>query len=137
MRRRLLLALPALIPALARAEPRLRVVATFSVLADIVRQIGGLHTDVTALVPPDGDVHAYEPRPSDLRTLLAAGLLVENGLGLEGWMQRLTGRRRSSERRSLPHNSRGLCHRDPSDRRLDRGPVCAHSHSIPPDHHHP
>jgi zinc/manganese transport system substrate-binding protein len=91
MRRRLLLALPALIPALARAEPRLRVVATFSVLADIVRQIGGLHTDVTALVPPDGDVHAYEPRPSDLRTLLAAGLLVENGLGLEGWMQRLTG----------------------------------------------
>jgi zinc/manganese transport system substrate-binding protein len=45
---------------------------------------------VDALVGPDGDAHVYEPRPHDLRTLLAAGLLVRNGLGLEGWMDRLT-----------------------------------------------
>jgi zinc/manganese transport system substrate-binding protein len=77
------------VPALAAA--RLRVVASFSILGDLTRQVGGDAVSVEALVGPDGDVHVYEPRPKDLRTLLAAGLLVRNGLGLEGWMDRLTG----------------------------------------------
>jgi zinc/manganese transport system substrate-binding protein len=76
--------------AAAAAEP-LRVVASFSILADLIGQIGGRAVSVEALVGPDGDVHVYEPRPKDLRTLLRAGLLVRNGLGLEGWMDRLTG----------------------------------------------
>jgi zinc/manganese transport system substrate-binding protein len=46
---------------------------------------------VDSFVGPDGDAHVYDPRQKDLRTLLAAGLLVRNGLGLEGWMDRLTG----------------------------------------------
>ncbi|HEX3575712.1 MAG TPA: zinc ABC transporter substrate-binding protein [Rhodopila sp.] len=77
------------VPALA-AGP-LRVVASFSILGDLVRQVGGRAVSVETLVGPDEDVHVYEPRPRDLRVLMAAGLLVRNGLGLEGWMERLTG----------------------------------------------
>jgi len=80
-----------LLPVAARAAGRLGVVASFSILADMTRQVGGDAVLVEALVGPDGDVHVYEPRPRDLRTLTAAGLLVRNGLGLEGWMDRLTG----------------------------------------------
>jgi zinc/manganese transport system substrate-binding protein len=75
---------------LATAATPVRVVASFSILADLVRQVGGNTVTVEALVGPDGDAHVYEPRPKDLRTLLAATLLVRNGLGLEGWMDRLT-----------------------------------------------
>jgi zinc/manganese transport system substrate-binding protein len=94
MHRRRFLAMLSLAPlgttvAVQAAGP-LRVVASFSILADMVRQIGGPAVRVDALVGPDGDVHIYEPRPKDLRTLMAAGLLVRNGLGLEGWMDRLT-----------------------------------------------
>lgn len=92
MRRRTLIAgLAGLIPLVARAAGPLRVVASFSILADMVHQIGGSAVAVTSLVGPDGDVHIYDPRPKDLTTLAAAGLLVQNGLGLEGWMMRLTG----------------------------------------------
>ncbi len=75
----------------AQSPQLLPVVASFSILADMVRQIGGDAVAVTGLVPPDGDPHTYEPRPSDLRALVAARLLVLNGLGLEGWMTRLVG----------------------------------------------
>ncbi|HEY4041279.1 MAG TPA: metal ABC transporter substrate-binding protein [Rhodopila sp.] len=69
----------------------LHVVASFSILADLVHEVGDGNVAVQALVGPDADVHIYEPRPKDLRALLAAGILVRNGLGLEGWMDRLTG----------------------------------------------
>ena len=75
----------------ARAASALPVVASFSILADMVRCVGGEAVAVTAFVGPDQDVHTYDPRPKDLRTLMAASLLVQNGLGLEGWMVRLTG----------------------------------------------
>jgi zinc/manganese transport system substrate-binding protein len=76
------------IPA-ARAVAALPVVATFSVLADMVTRIGGDAVSVTMLVPADGDAHSYQPRPSDLRALRQAAVLVENGLGLEGFMARM------------------------------------------------
>jgi zinc/manganese transport system substrate-binding protein len=94
MRRRSLLAalsLAPLAPLAAGAAQPLRVVASFSILGDLARQVGGDAVAVKTLVGPDGDVHVYEPRPKDLRTLMAAGVLVRNGLGLEGWMDRLTG----------------------------------------------
>lgn len=91
MHRRSLLAAVTLVPFTAAASGRLRVVASFSILGDLVRQVGGDAVSVDALVGPDGDVHVYEPRPRDLHTLMAAGLLVRNGLSLEGWMDRLTG----------------------------------------------
>jgi zinc/manganese transport system substrate-binding protein len=64
-------------------------VASFTILADMVRRVGGGLVDVTSLVPPDGDPHVYEPTAADSRAVTTATLLVENGLGLEGWMTRL------------------------------------------------
>jgi zinc/manganese transport system substrate-binding protein len=91
MRRRALIASLAVLPLSARAAGRLPVVTSFSILGDMVRQVGGEAVAVTSLVGPDQDVHTYDPRPKDLRSLMAASLLVRNGLGLEGWMVRLTG----------------------------------------------
>ncbi|MBN8875890.1 MAG: zinc ABC transporter substrate-binding protein [Rhodospirillales bacterium] len=92
MRRRTLLASLAATPlaaTAARAAGTIKAVATFTILADLVRQVGTNHVAVTSLVPPDGDAHVYQPRPADLRAIAQAQLLVENGLGLEGWMQRM------------------------------------------------
>jgi zinc/manganese transport system substrate-binding protein len=68
---------------------KLRVIASFSILRDVVAHVGGDRVDVTALVGPGGDAHVYEPSPADARTVGAAGLIVVNGLGFEGWMERL------------------------------------------------
>lgn len=65
------------------------VVASFSVLADIVSQVGGKHVHVTSLVGPDGDPHTFEPTPQDSQALAQAQLVFVSGLGLEGWMDRL------------------------------------------------
>jgi zinc/manganese transport system substrate-binding protein len=74
----------------AHAEPAgVRAVASFSILADMVRRIGGGLVRVTSLVPPDTDAHVYQPTAADSRALTEADLLIENGLGFEGWMARL------------------------------------------------
>jgi manganese/iron transport system substrate-binding protein len=64
------------------------VVATTTVFADMVRNVGGSHVNVTSLVPKNGDVHTFEPRPSDVRAVATAQLLVMNGLGLDDWLVR-------------------------------------------------
>lgn len=76
------------LPAFADEAP-LKVVATFSILGDLVRQVGGDVVDVKTLVGPDGDAHTYKPTPGDSKALAEAGLVFENGLGLEGWVNRL------------------------------------------------
>ncbi len=76
-------------PALAQGPAPLKAVATFSILADLVRQVGAGRVEVTALVGPDGDAHVYSPTPADSRRLAEARLVVANGLGFEGWMARL------------------------------------------------
>jgi zinc/manganese transport system substrate-binding protein len=73
----------------ARAQGRLNVVASFSILGDLVQNVGGDRVSVTTLVGPDGDVHVYTPAPTDARKIADAKLLVINGLGLEGWLPRL------------------------------------------------
>jgi zinc/manganese transport system substrate-binding protein len=73
----------------ARAQDRLNVVASFSILGDFVRNVGGERVSVTTLVGPDGDVHVYTPAPADAKTIADAKLLVINGFGLEGWLPRL------------------------------------------------
>ena len=85
--RRIFLPLPFVLLAARPAPPA--VMATFSVLADITREVGADAVAVQSLVGPDQDVHEYEPRPADLRRITDAAVLVENGLGLEGWMARL------------------------------------------------
>ena len=72
-----------------RAEQRLDVVASFAILADLVKNVGGDKVDVTTLVGPNSDIHVYAPAPSDAKTVASARLLVINGLGLEGWLPRL------------------------------------------------
>ncbi|MGH6858069.1 MAG: metal ABC transporter solute-binding protein, Zn/Mn family, partial [Methylocella sp.] len=73
----------------AQAPEKLPVVATFSILADFARNTGGDRIEVAALVGPDGDTHVYQPKPADAKKLGAARLVVVNGLGLEGWIDRL------------------------------------------------
>jgi manganese/iron transport system substrate-binding protein len=63
-----------------------RVVATTTVLADMVRQAGGTRVSVTSLVPPGGEVHTFDPTPSDLAAVADADLVVMNGLGLDDWL---------------------------------------------------
>ena len=73
----------------AQATDRLKAVASFSILGDLVQKVGGDRVDVVTLVGPDGDAHVYEPTPADARNLAASQLLFVNGLGFEGWMDRL------------------------------------------------
>ena len=72
-----------------RAQDRLNVVASFSILGDFVSNVGGDRVSVTTLVGPNGDVHVYTPAPADAKKIADAKLLVINGLGLEGWLPRL------------------------------------------------
>jgi zinc/manganese transport system substrate-binding protein len=67
----------------------LNVVATFSILADFVSNVGGDRVTVTALAGPDSDTHVYTPTPADAKRIADARLVVVNGLGLEGWLPRL------------------------------------------------
>jgi len=72
-----------------RAQDRVNVVTSFSILGDFVKNVGGARVSVTTLVGPDGDVHVYTPAPADAKKIADAKLLVINGLGLEGWLPRL------------------------------------------------
>ncbi len=79
-------------PALAQdqaKQARLKVVASFSILGDFVKNVGGDRVELTTLVGPDGDVHAYSPTPADAQKIAAAKLFIINELGLEGWLPRL------------------------------------------------
>src|ERR1700727_3868091 len=73
----------------ARALQPLNVVASFSILGDFAKNVGGERVSVSTLVGPDGDVHVYTPAPSDARKIADAKLVIINGLGLEGWLPRL------------------------------------------------
>jgi len=72
----------------AYAQP-VEVVASFSILADITQQVGGERVRVHAIVGPDSDAHVYQPTPADSVRLQRAQMVVVNGLGFEGWVDRL------------------------------------------------
>lgn len=90
-RRSVLLALAAgaALPLPGVAQEKLPVVASFSILGDFVREVGGERVAVTTLVGPDGDAHVYSPTPADAKSMAAAKLVVVNGLKFEGWLTRL------------------------------------------------
>jgi zinc/manganese transport system substrate-binding protein len=75
-------------PAVAQ-DGKLPVVATFSIIGDLVREVGGDRVAVTTLVGPDGDAHVYQPTPADARRIADARVIFVNGLGFEGWIDRL------------------------------------------------
>lgn len=86
--RPLLLLLALLLPQAAHAQ-KLRVVCSFSILCDMVQAVAQDNVEITMLVGPGEDTHAYEPTPADARAIAKAQLIIINGLGFEGWMQRL------------------------------------------------
>ena len=92
--RRRMLAAAAGLAALAAAGPaaaqeKLKVLATFSILGDFVRNVGGDRVDVSTLVGPNSDAHVYAPAPADAKRVADAKVVITNGLGFEGWMSRL------------------------------------------------
>jgi zinc/manganese transport system substrate-binding protein len=89
----LLASAAALFAAQATAENtqqgKIKAVASFSIVGDLVRHVGGDRVEVETLVGPNGDVHVYSPTPGDAKILATANIVFVNGLGLEGWMTRL------------------------------------------------
>lgn len=88
--KRVLIALACLLGALpALAQEPLPVVASFSIVGDLVKQIGGDRVRVTTIVGPNADAHGYQPKPGDAKAVADAQLIIVNGLGFDAWMQRL------------------------------------------------
>lgn len=83
------LALSVLLTAPAAMAKTVEAVASFTVLADIVKNVGGEHVVVKSLVGPNGDPHSFEPTPKDSQALAHADVVFVSGLGMEGWMDRL------------------------------------------------
>jgi zinc/manganese transport system substrate-binding protein len=88
-RRSLLAAALVFVAAPAPAQEKLPVVASFSILGDLVKNVGGERIALTTLVGPDGDAHVYAATPADARNVAAARIVFVNGLGFEGWIDRL------------------------------------------------
>jgi len=73
----------------ANAADKVKAVASFSILGDMVRHVGGDRVEVVTLVGPNADAHVFNPTPADAKALAAADLFFVNGLGFEGWIERL------------------------------------------------
>ena len=73
----------------APAQDRINVVATFSILGDLVKNVGGDRVEVATLVGPNSDTHVFSPTPGVAKKLGAAKVVFVNGLGFEGWLTRL------------------------------------------------
>ena len=89
----------------ATAAP-LKVVASFSLLGDLAREVGGDRIELHTLVGPDSDAHVYQPTPADAKTIAQAKLVIVNGLGFEGWIDRLI--KSSGYRGSVVRASAGI-----------------------------
>ncbi len=76
-------------PALRAQGPAARVVASFSILADIAQELAPTGVQVSSMVGPDSDAHVYQPSPADGKRLAQADLVLVNGLGFEGWIERM------------------------------------------------
>ncbi len=124
-----LLSLASVMAAPVVAQP-LPVVTSFSILADLVKVIGGSHVEVTSLVGPNADAHVFDPTPADAKRLAGAKLVVINGLGFEGWMDRLI--KSSGYRGSVTVASRGV---KTIQEAAGHGHQHGHSHSHAADPH--
>ncbi|GJE28605.1 Manganese-binding lipoprotein MntA [Methylobacterium organophilum] len=121
------LALFAALLAPAAAQDKPKAVATFSILGDLVSQVGGDHVSVRSLVGPDADAHGYNPTPEDARALAGAAIVFANGLGFEGWIERLI--KASGTKAPVVTASDGI-------RTLPANPEHDHGHEPGHDHGH-
>ena len=101
----------------ALAQEKIKVVATFSILGDLVKNVAGDRATVHTLVGPDGDAHVYAPSPADAKTLAEASVIIANGLGFEGWITRLV--KASGTRAPVVVATKGI---------KPRGAAAGHSH---------
>jgi zinc/manganese transport system substrate-binding protein len=85
---RIAVALAATLAGPASAQGKIGVATSFTILADLARNVGGDRVEVTSLVGPDGDVHSYVPSPADAKRISGAKVVILNGLGLEGSTER-------------------------------------------------
>jgi len=110
----------------AQTQDKVRLVATFSILADLARNVGGEAVEVTSLVGPNGDAHAYSPSPADGKRLADARLVLVNGLGFEGWIDRLV--KASGTKAVVVTASRGIKPRQMTDEdEHDHGKIDPHA----------
>jgi zinc/manganese transport system substrate-binding protein len=108
----------------AAAQEKLPVVATFSILGDFVKNVGGDRVSVTTLVGPNGDTHVYQPSPADAKKLANAKVIIVNGFKLEGWMDRLV--QASGTKASVVVATNGIKPREMAND--DDGKAGAHEH---------
>ena len=132
MLRRALLCSPALLLVRpAQAQQRLSVVASFSILADMTRQIGGDRITLRAIAGPDQDAHGFQPKPSDAAALTNAAVVIRNGLGFEGWLDRMI--RSSGFKARLVTTTEGITPRIMEAHGHDHGGAGRrHNHSVGP-----
>jgi zinc/manganese transport system substrate-binding protein len=116
----LLLAAPA-----AAQDAKVKVLATFSILGDVVKNVGGERVEVTMLVGPNADAHVYSPSPADAKKLAGSKLIVVNGLGFEGWIERLV--KASGSKAPVVVASKGI-----KPRSMTGGHGHGHSHGSDP-----
>src|SRR3954466_8768489 len=90
------------------AQEKINVVASFSILGDFAKNVGGERVNVTRLVRPNSEVHVYTPAPADAKKIADAKLVIINGLGLEGWLPRLV---QSSGKAALVTATNGIAPR--------------------------
>lgn len=123
-------ALLAILPAgSAAAQDKVPVVATFSILADFAKNVGGDRVEIVSLVPPNGDAHVYAPSPADAKTLASAKVVLTNGLGFEGWIDRLV--KASGSKAPVVVATKGI---KPRKMEEEKGHGHGHSHATADPH---
>ncbi|MBB2971453.1 zinc ABC transporter substrate-binding protein AztC [Mesorhizobium sp. RMAD-H1] len=108
----------------------LKVVASFSIIADMAKNVGGDRVEITSLVGPDGDAHVYEPRPADAASVEEANVVLVNGLQFEGFMSRLI--ETSGTKAALVEVSKGITPLKAEEGGHDH----QHDHGHDGHHHH-
>lgn len=112
----------------------LKVVASFSIIEDLARNVGGDRIEIKTLVPVDGDAHVYEPRPADAVAIRNANVVLVNGLGLEGFMSRLI--ETSGTKAKVVEVSKGVKPLKLDDEEHDAHAAHQHAASAQEEHHH-
>ncbi len=118
-----------LLAAPASAQDKVKVVTTFSILADLVKNVGGDRVEITSLVPVNGDAHVYAPSPADAKKLADAKVVFTNGLGFEGWIPRLV--KSSATKAAVVVATKGIKPRKSEEKGHGHG----HSHDADADPH--
>jgi zinc/manganese transport system substrate-binding protein len=115
----------------ARAEKKVKAIASFSILGDMTKNVGDARVEVTTLVGPNGDAHVYEPTPADAKAVSSADLVIVNGLGMEGWMERLI--KTSGYKGPVVVTTKGITPRGmTAEEKEAHGPGDKHEHKIDP-----